>query len=79
MTSSLAAMEFDPYFRDQYPRIVAELDFILGDTELARDIAQDAFTKQFVRWKQLSNYEKPGAWVRRVALQLAFNCLYLLL
>lgn len=65
--------DFDAYFRTQYPLLVSELDYILGDTDLARDVAQDAFIRQYVSWSQLSRYDKPGAWVRRVALRIAFK------
>lgn len=69
----LGGLDFDTYFRDQFPQIVSELDYILGHGDLARDVAQDAFIRQYVRWTRLSHYEKPGAWIRRVALQLAFK------
>jgi RNA polymerase sigma factor (sigma-70 family) len=71
--ASVRALDFDEYFRQQYPQLVAELDYILGDTDLARDVAQDAFIRQYVSWVRLSRYDKPGAWVRKVALRMAFR------
>jgi RNA polymerase sigma-70 factor (ECF subfamily) len=70
---ALRALDFNEYFREQYPRLVIELDFILGDVDLARDVAQDAFVKQYVGWVRYSRYDKPSAWVRKIALQLAFK------
>lgn len=69
----LKGLSFDDQFRDQYPRLVSELDYILGNTELARDIAQDAFTRQYVSWTRISHYDQPGAWVRRVAIRMAMR------
>jgi RNA polymerase sigma factor (sigma-70 family) len=71
--ATLRALDFDTYFRLQYPKLVAELDYILGDADLARDVAQDAFVRQCVSWARLSRHDKPGAWVRRVALRMAFR------
>lgn len=68
-----ATLDFNEYFRSQYPQLVTELDYILGDTDLARDIAQDAFIRQYVSWFRLSRYDKPGAWVRKVAVRLAIR------
>jgi RNA polymerase sigma-70 factor (ECF subfamily) len=65
--------DFDQQFIDQYPRLVAELDFILGSVDLARDIAQDAFVRQYLAWKRVSTYDQPGAWVRRVAIRMAMR------
>lgn len=67
----LRGLDFDKEFRDQYPRLVNELDFIVGDTALAEDIAQDAFVRQYVAWSRIAHYDEPGAWVRRVAIRIA--------
>lgn len=68
-----SGLDFDEYFVEQWPKLVSELDFILGSTDLARDVAQDAFIRQYVSWARLSRYDKPGAWVRKVALRIAFR------
>ncbi len=64
---------FDDLFRREFPSVMRSARLIVGDAELARDIAQDAFTKLFVHWTRVSAYEAPGAWVRRVALNGAMN------
>lgn len=42
---------------------------IVGSVADAEAIAQDAFLKAFTRWKRIGQYDKPGAWVRRVAIR----------
>ena len=37
----------------------------------AEDLAQEAFYRAFRDWDEVSRMEHPGAWVRRVALNLA--------
>lgn len=71
--ATLKSRDFDEHFRSQFPRLVYELRYIVGVESLARDIAQEAFIRQYVAWARVSHYDKPGAWVRRVALRLAFN------
>lgn len=63
--------EFVDFFRAEYPGIVGELSLILGDRSRAEDAAQEAFARAFARWRRLSSYERPGAWVRRVAIRVA--------
>jgi RNA polymerase sigma-70 factor (sigma-E family) len=58
-------------FRDEYPAIVRTAYLMLGDREAAEDVAQEAFVRLYARWRRVSRYERPGAWVRRVAIRLA--------
>lgn len=46
---------------------------MVGDRELARDLAQEAFIRQHRKWSTISKFDKPGAWVRKVAMRLAFK------
>ena len=53
--------------------MVALAAAVSGNRIAAEDIAQDAFVKAHDRWDDLSTYDKPGAWVRRVTINLALN------
>lgn len=44
---------------------------ILGDRELAEDVAADAFAELWRKWHRVSDFDRPGAWVRLVALRKA--------
>jgi RNA polymerase sigma-70 factor (ECF subfamily) len=44
---------------------------VLHDRDAAEDVAQDAFTQLHLNWARVSGYERPDAWVRRVAIRLA--------
>jgi RNA polymerase sigma factor (sigma-70 family) len=63
--------EFSDLFRTEYPALVRAIYLIVGDREHARDIAQEAFLQLFKRWWRVSRYERPDAWVRRVAVRMA--------
>ncbi|OWY60979.1 hypothetical protein B7486_66270 [cyanobacterium TDX16] len=44
---------------------------IVGSTSRAQDLAQDALTAAYARWDHVQQLDRPGAWVRRVAINLA--------
>lgn len=60
---------FDALFREEYPSIARAAFLVTGDRETAREIAQDAFAEAFSRWRRVKRYDRPGAWVRRVAIR----------
>lgn len=62
---------FDDFYRDEYGPIVRVVYLIVGDRDLATDVAQDAFTQAFRNWSKIAKYDRPGAWVRRVAIRQA--------
>ena len=63
-----ALATFDEVFERHYPTLVRALTAGCGDREVAADCVQDAFLSAHLRWKQISRYEDPVAWVRRVAI-----------
>lgn len=68
---SRSEAEYVGLFRKEYGSIVRLAYLMLGDRALAEDVAQEAFTRMYARWWRVSRYERPGAWVRRVAIRLA--------
>jgi RNA polymerase sigma factor (sigma-70 family) len=53
--------------------IVAAVIAIVGDRHRAEEIAQDAFERGYQRWNRVSKLDRPGAWVRRVAINEAIS------
>jgi RNA polymerase sigma-70 factor, ECF subfamily len=62
---------FAEVFRAEYPGLVRELGLILGDRALAEDVAAEDFVELWRSWDRVSGLDRPGAWVRRVALRKA--------
>jgi RNA polymerase sigma factor (sigma-70 family) len=62
---------FASFFRAEYPSVVRTIALLLHDPSAAEDIAQEAFVRLHLRWSKVSGYDRPDAWVRRVALNLA--------
>lgn len=53
--------------------LVAAVTVIVGDVHRAEEIVQDTFERCFRRWNRVSRLDRPGAWVRRVALNGAIS------
>jgi RNA polymerase sigma-70 factor (ECF subfamily) len=65
--------DFDRFFAAELPALVRLLTALTGRRDLAEELAQEAMLRAHVRWHRLSTYDHPGAWVRRVATNLATN------
>lgn len=64
---------FDDFFRDEFPQMVALARVVCCDLEVAEDLAQEAMSKAHQNWDRVSTYDKPGAWLRRVTINLAIS------
>jgi RNA polymerase sigma-70 factor (ECF subfamily) len=66
---------FGHFYLHEY-RGVVELAYALsGNRAGAEDIAQEAFLRAYRDWQRVGRYQHPGAWVRRVAVNLATSAL----
>ena len=60
-------------YRREYPSVVGLITTLVGDRSLAEDITQEAFGKAHRHWDRVRGYERPGAWIRRVAVNDAIS------
>lgn len=60
---------FEQIFRSDYPSVVRVISPIVGSVEDAEAVTQDAFVKAYSSWKRVGSYDRPGAWIRRVAIR----------
>lgn len=74
-TDAGEAAGFTTFYRREYRSIRALAWTLTGDLGAAEDIAQEAFLRAHSRWDAVSGYDEPGAWVRRVAINLATSVL----
>jgi RNA polymerase sigma factor (sigma-70 family) len=61
----------EAFCEQEYGRLVGSLTLYSGDRELARELAQEALARACAQWPRVSRMAAPGAWVHRVALNLA--------
>jgi RNA polymerase sigma factor (sigma-70 family) len=55
----------------EFPHLVGAVALYCGDVAVAEEIAQEALARACRYWPRVSQYDAPGAWARRVALNLA--------
>jgi RNA polymerase sigma factor (sigma-70 family) len=68
-----ADAEYSAFFRDEFAGVTRAAYLIVHDRGAAEDAAQEAFIQLHLRWSKISAYERPDAWVRRVAIRRAIR------
>jgi RNA polymerase sigma factor (sigma-70 family) len=64
---------FEEVYLREFSGVFALAYALSGSRWAAEDIAQDAFVVAHRQWGRVGGYDDPGAWVRRVAANLAVS------
>ena len=64
---------FEAFYEREYHRVVGFVYAVAGSWEAAEDATQEAFLRAHRQWERVGRYDQPGAWVRRVAANLAVS------
>lgn len=62
---------FEAFYRNEYRAMLSIALALAKDTTEAEDLVQEAFISAHHRWDQVSQYDNPRAWVRRVLINRA--------
>ncbi|HZM75803.1 MAG TPA: RNA polymerase sigma factor [Candidatus Limnocylindrales bacterium] len=65
------AKDFEGFYAENFRVLTIQLYAYCGNLTDAQDVVQEACLRALARWPQLSGYEDPAGWVRRVAWNLA--------
>ncbi len=65
--------DYETLFRAWYPRLVSLGTSMTGRRDVAGDVAQEALLRAHRNWAEVATYEHPGAWVRKVAVNLLID------
>jgi RNA polymerase sigma-70 factor (ECF subfamily) len=68
-----AVEDFEVFYRREYPKVATLTMVLTRDASAAEDLTQEAFLRANRDWDRVGSYEHPGAWVRRVATNLAMS------
>jgi RNA polymerase sigma-70 factor, ECF subfamily len=68
-----AEFDYSTFFRAEFAAVLRTVALMLRDQGRAEEITQDAFIQLLRNWPKVSRYERPQAWVRRVAIRLAMR------
>ena len=66
-------LPFDDFYRAEYGSVVGLVFSLSGSRWAAEDLAQEAFLRAHRDWDRVGTFDHPGAWVRRVAINLAMS------
>src|SRR5436309_15717753 len=63
-------IEFDDFFRGEYPRLVRSLYLLTADLPEAEELAQESMARAYERWGRVRRMDAPGGYVYRTAVNL---------
>jgi RNA polymerase sigma factor (sigma-70 family) len=64
----LGRSDFDAWYEEEHPRVLAALTVASGRADVARDATDEAFVRAYERWERVRRMASPGGWLYRVAL-----------
>jgi RNA polymerase sigma-70 factor (ECF subfamily) len=64
---------FEEFFRARHHAVFAYLWRMTGEEEAANDLCQETFLRAWRQFDRIRAYERPEAWLLRVATNLALN------
>lgn len=70
---STQAQEFERFFLEFEPQVSGYLWRMTGDQPMASDLCQETFLRAWQHFEKIRHYDKPGAWLMRVATNLALQ------
>jgi RNA polymerase sigma-70 factor (sigma-E family) len=65
--------DYAAFFRAEFAAVLRTISLMLHDHGRAEEVTQDAFVQLLHHWPKVSRYQKPQAWVRRIAIRLAMR------
>ena len=60
MRKGPVGLDFDEWYRAEWPRLVASLAMMCSEREQARELAAEAFARALARWPRVGAMESPG-------------------
>lgn len=69
--ATVSADEFELCFLANRDDVIRLLTVTTGNRERAVDATQEAFIRAHARWDVVRTYDSPGAWVRRIAINVS--------
>lgn len=64
---------FEAIYRRELVPLIALTTTMTGSRELGFDLAHEALARAYRDWRTVGALDRPGAWVRRVAINLAID------
>ena len=71
--ASTGAANFERLYRQELSTLIALAVTMTGSRELGADLAHEALARAYRDWRTVGALDRPGAWVRRVLINLAID------
>lgn len=68
---TVGATSFESFYAVEYRHVVRIVYALCGSWAVAEEVTQEAFLKALRGWSSVQEMDRPDAWVRRVACNLA--------
>ena len=63
--------DFDAFYTAEYASLLRLAFVLTGSRPVAEELVQETMLRAFRHWSRIADYERPGAWARRVLVNLA--------
>lgn len=73
VVSHPAHTTFEAFYRREFSTLAVLAGTVAGDRSVGEDIAQEALSRAHKQWEKVADLDKPGAWARRVTINLAIG------
>jgi len=73
--SPIGIVSFSAFYETEYRAMVRLAAALVGRRDVAEELVQDAFVSLHGRWEQVSKYESPEGWLRRVVINRATSAI----
>ncbi|MEY2553548.1 MAG: polymerase sigma-70 factor, subfamily [Ilumatobacteraceae bacterium] len=70
---STGAANFERLYRQELSTLIALAVSMTGSRELGADLAHEALARAYRDWRTVGSLERPGAWLRRVLINLTID------
>lgn len=65
--------DFEAFYAATHRTMLRTLTAVTGNAQEAQDCVQEAYVRAATSWKKVRGHDSPEAWVRRVAMNLAYD------
>jgi RNA polymerase sigma-70 factor, ECF subfamily len=71
--ASSGAADFEGLYRQELAPMIALATSMTGSRDLGADLAHEALARAYRDWRTVGALDRPGAWVRRVLINLTID------
>ena len=71
--ASTSTANFERLYRQDLSALIALATTMTGNRDVGADLAHEAMTRAYRDWRTVGSLDRPGAWIRRVVINLAID------